>query len=502
MPQRKAPIFWPALLWTFGIFAVLSAYLAIASKGFMEADGITHYNARRFALTDPLHLVGVWSRPFCVALYMVPAHFGGLIGTRLTSLVLALITAWITCRVAQRQNYKYPELAATLLCCMPLWFVHSFSELTEIPFAMLLISAFYCYQRKWFAGMMLILTFAPLARPEGFGFLALGVLVTLLHRRWLALLIAPVGWVCWNVTGWLAYGMPTDLPWYKWLSSNWPYSQVSAYGSGRITRFIEILPAVIGPITFPFMLGGIWLIGKVVLCRKALFPHPSDLPEGEGIDTESAEQSSTSNFDRHRTICNALIIAIPLMILVGHSFLWFMGKMASNGEPRYMLVVAPFWALLAAKGWTAFFDRYQLKHIFLSTLICTIPPIAMNIYYPCFPIGMTVGDELAGKVAKYIHDNPELLKHYPKIAGSHPRLSIELNLNPLDRVHGEVICKRTATKPPPGVLMIWDPVFSQFNSDDQMIVSRELLEQNGWILHEVITHKNESSYIYLSPYKQ
>ena len=45
----------------------------------------------------------------------------------------------------------------------------------------------------------------------------------------------------------------------------------------------------------------------------------------------------------HESRCRALVAFLPLMILVVHSLLYRPGRMASNGEPRYMLVVAPFW---------------------------------------------------------------------------------------------------------------------------------------------------------------
>jgi len=45
-----------------------------------------------------------------------------------------------------------------------------------------------------------------------------------------------------------------------------------------------------------------------------------------------------------------LIAVIPFLILFAHSVIYALGLMASNGELRYMLIVAPFWALLAARG--------------------------------------------------------------------------------------------------------------------------------------------------------
>jgi hypothetical protein len=45
----------------------------------------------------------------------------------------------------------------------------------------------------------------------------------------------------------------------------------------------------------------------------------------------------------HRARCEVLIAVIPIGVLVVHSLLYWRGLMASNGELRYMLTVAPFW---------------------------------------------------------------------------------------------------------------------------------------------------------------
>ena len=51
----------------------------------------------------------------------------------------------------------------------PLVFLHSFSELTELPFAALLALAFWAYQRRRFALLAVLISLSPLTRPEGRG---------------------------------------------------------------------------------------------------------------------------------------------------------------------------------------------------------------------------------------------------------------------------------------------------------------------------------------------
>ena len=89
--------------------------------------------------------------------------------------------------------------------------------------------------------------------------------------------------------------------------------------------------------------------------------------------------------DDHRLRCDVLIAAIPLSILAGHSVLFAAGKMASSGELRYMLVVAPLWALLSARGWQWFAERFEWKHVYRWAGLVELFPIAANGYYRVVP---------------------------------------------------------------------------------------------------------------------
>src|SRR5689334_8115712 len=71
-------------------FSILSIAASLASQGFLEADGCTHYLYARFAFAEPHYLVNIWGRPICTALYAVPAVLAGRFGVRCCSLLLAI----------------------------------------------------------------------------------------------------------------------------------------------------------------------------------------------------------------------------------------------------------------------------------------------------------------------------------------------------------------------------------------------------------------------------
>ena len=180
---------------------------------------------------------------------------------------MRLLIALAAYRIAKRLGYRWPALAFVFVLAQPLVFLHSFSELTELPFALLLSLAFWAYvQRQWFA-MAVVVALLPTARPEGFGFLVLAAMALIAHRRWWWLVILPLPLLIWTWAGWHIYGSPvyTDalaqhLPakwhWLLWLRHEWPYAEKSTYASGYLLWFVAMLPVVVSPFLWPFTVIG------------------------------------------------------------------------------------------------------------------------------------------------------------------------------------------------------------------------------------------------------
>src|SRR4051812_3047011 len=174
---------WLSLTIAIVIFAVFSTTAAIYSHGFLEADGCTHFLYSRFVWEEHHLITNVWGRPFCTAIYAIPALFHRQ-GVRTASMIMAVGISLLTFHIAKRQNYRLPALAGIFLLGQPILFLHSFSELTEIPFALLVTIALWAYQTRRFVIMTIIVALMPTARPEGFGFIVLAMAALFLHRRW------------------------------------------------------------------------------------------------------------------------------------------------------------------------------------------------------------------------------------------------------------------------------------------------------------------------------
>ena len=50
------------------------------------------------------------------------------------------------------------------------------------------------------------------------------------------------------------FAVPANLNWLMWLRHEWPYAQKSAYAPGSLFHFVALLPALVGPVAFPFVL--------------------------------------------------------------------------------------------------------------------------------------------------------------------------------------------------------------------------------------------------------
>jgi hypothetical protein len=459
------------------IFSVMSIWMAIASKGFLEADACTHYTFARHAFEEPAYLVNVWGRPLCTCLYALPAAIGRVIGVRVMSLLLAIAIGLVAYRIARKQGYRIPALATIVLFAQPLFYVHSFSELTEIPFAFVAVLAFWAYQSKNFLAMTILVAITPSGRPEGFFLIALAALALVCHRRWKYLFILPLPLLLWSYLGWLSWGAPNDLPWYRWLQKNWPYAAKSAYGRGPWYAFIIQLPVLLSPLIFPALPIGVALSVRAGLRRVG---------------------KTFAFFTDHTARCQFLIAFIPLTILFVHSVLWATGRMASNGELRYLLCVAPLWALLCAQGFEWVWERFRLPAPFIVAGIFATVPIFPNRYYQVVPFKIQAEDHLGLAVADWYRTTPGLRDDYPKVMASLPAIYFALDLSQSNPQHGETWGQKNAHATHDGVILFWDKN-ALTNASRDMIVTKDEIESAGWLWIGNVVYEDKWCDVYLSP---
>ena len=449
-------------VWAFvAAFSAASVACAVFSDGFLTADALTHYLYARHAFDDPALLVDVWGRPVVTALYAVPASLAGPVGARLTSLVVALGCAAAAMHVARGQGVRRPVLALLFTLAQPLVFLNSFAEMTELPFAMLAGVAFLAYQsRRWWAAAALA-GLLPLTRPEGFEFVALAALGLLANKRPLPLLLLPLPLVLWNHVGWELYGR--EGAWWRWLIDQWPYSRDSTYPRGHLLQFVFFLPAVVGPLVVPATLAGAWRTLRVAR-------RPGAAPA----------------LDTHDRACRLMTLGIPLSILVVHSLLYGLGKMASYGEPRYLLVAAPFWAVLSARGWEWLWDAARWTRPLRWAAVAAALPAAVLAYHPVLPLRRPAHWQAAEQFAE-AYRRRLAPAGYAKVLAAHPAVYYYLGVSPVDR--SRVVEWRTESirNPPPGAVLLWDPIYSARNANVDRVATVGDVRAAGWVPRPDVT---------------
>lgn len=434
------------------IFGVLWVFAAFRSEGFGPADGCMHYLFARFAWHDPHNFVDVWARPLCTLLYALPAVAGGRIGVCMASFAVALGCGAVAFRIARGQGLTMPALALLFTLAQPLLFVHTLTAMTELPFALLLSGAFLAYQdRRWLTAALLI-ALTPLARPEGFGFLLIAAIAFIAARRWGPLLLLPLGLIVWDLAGWWVCGR--QGPCWGWLGSHWPWSSTSMYGRGSPLTFIATLPVVVSPLILPATLMG---IGLSLENRAQIGPRCS-----------------------HLARCRMLTAILPLFVLGAHSILYATGKLASFGEPRYLLVVAPFWGVLSARGADWFFARLAIRSPWRWAIAAAMAPVAINVVRPVVPLHADADWKISQRAAAW-YQTSAIHAGYPTIGAAHPGVFYHLDKSPTDGQNLIEWKRDELLHPRPGALLFWDPVFGNRNASPDRAVELDELIDAGWV---------------------
>jgi hypothetical protein len=298
-----------------------AAVVGLSSTAFIEADDVAHYEYSRWAPKHPEAILEVWGRPLVTLFYLVPAQFGPQ-AARMWSLLLGVAAALTAAALARRAGAKRPALAGVAALAMPYAFLQTYAIMTELLFSTLLAVAVLLWRDRRFVAAVAVVSFLPLARPEGFflgvlfGFLCLldGALTADFGRRLsfrraaLALGLA-TGTAVWWLAGLPLYGR------VSWLLERWPknWSAESPYGEGRPhpLLFTAFLALVVTPPLVPA-----FVVGATKAWRAA----------------------------------RRLELGVVLFVVALHSVLWTFRMFGSAGYPRYLVTLTPLLGAVTGLG--------------------------------------------------------------------------------------------------------------------------------------------------------
>ena len=321
-----------AWLWL-GIVSLAGIALALLYPDSYQQDGGHHYLFARNAWKHPAMFVGVWSRPLFTFLYAFPAMLGYPVA-KLFTVLICIVTAWQSFRIAEEQGMERPALTIPLLFLQPSYFLLSADTMTEPIFALVFAIALRLHLKGHITAGIFAASTMILARPEGFFLGALWGVWVLLEKRGPANLWQRVPRTLLLASGafvwWLSALLITGDPLF--IRNNWPSdwgATQARYGTGSIAIYLIRLPEIAGPLLCFVFLFGLALL----LARRQM-----------------------------GTVTSAF-----LTLFVLHSVFRVFGLFGAAGYPRYFVCVAPAIALITLAGWNGIAHGLKLAPRFVGT---------------------------------------------------------------------------------------------------------------------------------------
>lgn len=309
-------------------------------------DSVMHYLFARYAPVHPELYFHHWAKPVYVLLASPFAQFG-FVGVKIFNAIVVLFTIWFTWRSAELLKLKNTIVVAILLIFTPLYYILTFSGLTEPLFALFVSLMLFFTLRKNIFVAALFVSFLPLVRSEGLIILGVFGLYLLWEKNWKAIPFLLMGHVVYSLAGWFVYH---DL---LWVVTQIPYAHLSSpYGSGGLFHFVDKMYYVVGlPIYLLFICGMLTVFWQFLRCK---------------ISSEVF----------------ILVFLGFLAFFIAHTLFFYLGIFNSMGLMRVLLGVMPLIAIAALIGFNLL---ENIKNAMTSLLLKSL----FVFFVVIFPIANT-----------------------------------------------------------------------------------------------------------------
>jgi hypothetical protein len=297
------------------LYAVTAAFTIIHFNGTGDSgDSVYHYLFAKYAPIHPQLFFDHWAKPVYVLLACPFAQFG-IYGIKVFNACTSLLTIYFTFRSAKELKLKNPVIAVILLMFSPLYYILTFSGLTEPLFALFISIGLYTMLKQKYTTSSIILSFLPFVRSEGLIIIAVFGIYLLLKAKWKLLPVLLTGHIVYSIAGYFVYDD------FLWVFNKIPYAHLSStYGNGKLFHFTEQLIYVTGvPIYILFWIGTAIIIWK--------------------------------SFKRKITAELQILVFLGFFsFLVAHSLFWYLGIFNSMGLKRVLLCVIPLISIISLIG--------------------------------------------------------------------------------------------------------------------------------------------------------
>ena len=298
-----------------------------------DGDSVTHYLFAKYAPLHPALFFDHWAKPLFVLLASPFVQFG-FVGVKVFNAINVLISIFLTYRTAVTLHLKNALISGVMMICGPLYYVLTFSGLTEPLFGCFIIGGVLLAAKGKQNGAAVLVSFLPFIRSEGLIILGVFGLYFLLNNNRKSLLLLAMGSVIYSVAGWFVYD---DL---LWVFSKIPYATLnSVYGKGELFHFIYKLNYITGVPVFILFWAG------VLAALFNLFKSPFIIDE------------------------KRLVFLCCLAFVVGHSLFWYLGIFNSMGLIRVLIGIMPLLALIGLQGFNLITEEIKMRGKYSNPVI-------------------------------------------------------------------------------------------------------------------------------------
>lgn len=427
------------------IYAIISTFTIYYFDGTGDAgDSIYHYLYAKYAPQHPKLFFNHWAKPVYVLLVSPFAQFG-FTGVKIFNAIVSLLTVYFTFKTIQKLNINNSIIGAIILIFSPLYFVLTFSGLTEPLFALFIIISIYAILMDRYVLSCLFISFLPFIRSEGLIIIGIFILYFLLKRQWKFIPLLFFGHVVYSISGFFVYND------FFWVFNKIPYTHLgSTYGNGELSHFLVQLFYIVGvPIYILFWIGVIVILWKSVKRR---------------ISIE----------------LQILVFLAFLSIFIAHTIFWYLGIFNSMGLKRVLIGVAPLISIISLIGFNfitdeIFKNRRIPKIIFQGVLIAYILifPFTANpaaIHWER-ELNLSKDQQSAIQTADFI---AQIRNSNQRYVFAHPYLSEVLKIDHFDKNKRLELTKDFMNVIKTGDIIIWENWFAEV----ELGVTKEYLDNN------------------------
>lgn len=429
----------------YATLSILALYFFNGTAG--SGDSVHHYLFAKYAPSSPHLFFNHWAKPLFVLLASPFSQFG-FIGIKIFNALLTGASLYFTTKSVEKMELPNSSVVFILALFSPLFFVLTFSGLTEPLFAFFISFALFQVTKKNLIFASILVSFLPFIRSEGLIIIGVFALFFLFKKQWKPLVLLGFGHVAYSLAGWPFTG---DL---LWVFNKIPYAHLSStYGSGDLFHFVDQLFYVVGaPIYILFMLG----IVKIII----------------------------DSFQKKITTEIFIIVFLGTgAFILAHSLFWYMGIFNSMGLKRVLIAIIPLTSIIALIGYNFIISAIPLKNNWKPILHFAIIGLVLIFPFTSNPAAIDFKEDLmltndqvlVGKISKRII---QLKGEKSCVLHSNPYLSLILPLNHFDSSERKEFTQEYMSSSKSGDLLIWDSWFAVIEHgvlESELLINLQLL---------------------------